>query len=181
MTAITVIRVALVVELTLPTRTLEEGVGYSPVLLGRALAEQVDSWVQRAGLGYYPPLSQLRDRPGIDPDLLLLIGEMASQACEIGRYELRRRLASAFSSVRVDDVRSLCYTMPKARPAQSDGRSRLARHYAPDTVRAELTVSSLEHTGRGLDGMARLAAQKTTRWLRDHFERFEVCDARLLG
>jgi len=181
MGGITVVRVALVVELSLPAETLEEGVGYSAELLGRALAEQVDRRVREEGLGYYPPLDQLRDRPGIDPDLLVLIDEIAAQACEISQYQLRRRLANAFSNVQVDDVRSLCYTMPRARPSQSDGRTRLGAHYAPDQVRAELTVSSLERVGATLEGMDRLAGQKAVRWLKEHFDRFELRDARLLA
>lgn len=130
------------VTLRIADPVVETNVGYLPWVLGENLAGQVDAWVMENGLGYYPALAFFRDRPdAVDPALLALLDEVARFCVEYSRRELARRLRSAFAVVDVRDARCTAYTLPHVRPSRDAAPANLARHYAPDSVKADLVLT----------------------------------------
>ncbi len=178
-TPLEILRYRATLTVTIPESVVEANVGYLPWVLGENLAGQVDAWVMEQRLGYYPALDYFRERAAIvDPALLLLVDEVARYCVTLAEREIRRRLSRAFSRVQVEQVRSTAFAMPHVRPARSGAPADLARHYAPNRIRAELTVSSIRKGE--YEGADRLVRQQIARWLKDAFEQVELGDMRPL-
>lgn len=122
--------------------------GFDPLTIGENLAEQIDDYVRSGELSYYPPLDFFRERPdAVDPALLALLDELAGFSAYYGRHELRRRPLPIFAAAQVTQLSVQAYAMPRIRRRQRDRLTALACHYAPDTLRAELLLSSPRSRG----------------------------------
>lgn len=176
---IEVFTVAASLTLSVPEEIVEQSMGYLPWVLGENLAGQVDAFVMEQALGYYPALDYFRDRPeAVDPALLILIDEIASFCATYARSELRRRLARAFSSVKIEQAQCTAYTMPRVRPSRSGAPAELALHFTPATLKMELLLSSIQ---KGcFDGLEQLSLEKLVRWGREPFDCFQVNGSKIL-
>ncbi|MGM0592921.1 MAG: hypothetical protein ACQETD_00155 [Pseudomonadota bacterium] len=176
---IEVVTVAANLTVTVPETVVEANVGYLPWVLGENLAGQVDPWVMEQGLGYYPALDFFRDQPeAADPALLQLIDEIATFCAAYARRELRRRLSRAFSSVQVEQVQCIAYTMPRVRPSRSGSPAALAAHYTPNRLKIELLLSSIQKGA--FEGIETLTLNKLMRFGREPFEAFQINGSRLV-
>ena len=178
MTQLSVVRVALSLTLRLSAELLERHFVSSPRVLGERLAEEVNAYVEREGLGYYPPLEYFRSHAGIDSEVLEIIEETGWVVCRLAREVITTQLRPVFSRIEIQQIQPRAHTMPRVRVNQSNALAALARHYSPDAVRLTLIVSSLEKNGTP-EGIERLAERKIWHWLQEHFDAIEVSGARL--
>lgn len=174
-----VVEVALTVEVATSPEPFRLRFGLSPMELGERLADQVMEQARLRRLGYFPPLEFFIHQEGVDQGLLRMAEEMGRFACQWVGGEARNRVAHAFSRLEIRHLHTTAFTMPAVRPGRADSRAALAAHYAPDTVRVELRVATLEKGEPA--GLDRLAARKVVRWLGEGFERVTVPVARLVG
>lgn len=179
-TELRIARVALGAIVRVPEEVVEHNVGYIPSVLGTNLAEQVSEYVRGGQINYFPALDFFRERPeAVDPALLGLADEVASFCVNFANREFRRRLSRAFSNVQVQQAQSTAYALPRVRRQQREALAALARHYAPNGVKVELVLSSIEK--QPVEGVEKLAARKVAGWTRAAFADFELLPARRLG
>lgn len=173
-----VLRFAVVLTANVPDGVVEANTGYVPWVLGENLGGQVDAWVMEQGLGYYPAMDFFRDRPAaVDPALLLLIDEVSTWCTAYAEREIRRRLSRAFSNVQVTQVRATAFGLPHVRPSRDGAPAALASHYAPNRLKAELLLGSIQ---KGEADVEPLIRRQLNQWLRGPFEQLEIGSLRQL-
>ncbi len=173
MNTLSVAKVALSLRLRIHPNTFERFLPASPVRVGEELAELVDDMARQDRLGYYPALEYFRDREGFDGDLLDAVEHIAWVATSLVREEVQLKLRPLFSSVRIEGIQCLAFTLPTVRPGQANALQRLAMHYTPDAVKLDLTLSLLrKDTPR--EGLEKFAAHVVERWLKDSFATFDI-------
>jgi len=177
MSRISIVKVSMNVMVTVPSTVLEEGVGCLPQELGVQLAQQVYDYSEREGLGYFPPLVYCSEHKVVDPELLSLHQRVAGYACQFAAREVRIKVTPVFSNLRIEQVQSTAYAMPHMRVGHGDAKELLARHFAPDQVKMELVVSSLQRAE--FDGIEQLSAKKVRRWLERAFDAVDVAGAHI--
>jgi len=187
--------VALTVRLRLSEEVLANYLPASPQVVGEELAEAVQGLVREQKLGYFPALEYFRAEPGMDEGLLDAVDHIAWLATSLVRDEVRRRLRPVFASVRFSALQALAFTLPPVRPGQPQAFERLARHYTPDTVKADLLLDLVQKgpppmpseagdaAAGGTDGdpgsdLGPLAGQMVRRWLAPCFAELEITAAR---
>jgi hypothetical protein len=173
-------RVALGITVTVPEDLIELNMGYLPWVLGDSLAAQVSQEVAERRIGYFPAIDFFRENcQTVDPALIALIDEVGQFSIDFTRRELRRRLSRVFSNVQIAQAQCLAYTLPRVRPSQPQALTELGRHFAPDKVRLDLVLSTIQKapSEEPLD----LTLRKVNHWGRDPFACFEVNGTRLLG
>jgi hypothetical protein len=173
------VTVAVHLTVTLPADALERRAASAAVVVGAALAEAVDDYVRREGLGYYPALGYFREVGGMDESLLDAAAGLAWLATELAQEELKRRLRQVFSRVEVDAVQPVAFTLPAVRPGQKGALERLARHYTPDTLKVGLLLTSLQKHAATL-GMEQSVRRTLWRWLRERFAAMDIASARVV-
>ena len=172
-------RVEVGLLVSIPETVVEANLGYLPWLLGENLAGMVDGYVMEQGLGYFPALDFFRNHPEVvDPNLLLLIDEVARYCVEYTQGELRRRLTHAFSHVQVEHPQCTAFSMPRVRPSQPQSPQALAEHYSPNRVKLVLILSSIQR--RPIEAIDELALHKVSRNARGAFDDFKLLQARVL-
>lgn len=172
---------ALTLEVQLPEQIFARHLPASPYVVGTALAEQVLDYAQRERLGYFPALDFFRELAGaVDGELLEAADHIAWFACTQARGEVQRKLRPVFSSLSVQSIQSLAFTMPGVRPSQPNARRDLARHYTPDSAKLVLLVSAFQKTAQE-EAMAKWASHLAYRWLKDSFARVEVTSAQAIA
>lgn len=189
MTRLHMATVALTVRLRLSEEAMASYLSASPQVVGEELAQAVQAVVRAQKLGYFPALEYFRAEPGIDDALLDAVDHIAWLATTVVRDEVRRRLRPVFASVRFSALQTLAFTLPPVRPGQPRALERLAQHYTPDTVKADLLLDLVQRgappaeatgEGTGEDGLGHLAAQMVTRWLEPCFAELEITASRTL-
>ncbi|MFP5507229.1 MAG: hypothetical protein ACLGH6_13620 [Gammaproteobacteria bacterium] len=173
-------RAALTLVVQLPEQIFTRHLPASPQVVGEALAEQVIAYAQREHLGYYPALDYFKDHAGaVDGDLLDAADHIAWFACNQARAEIQRKLRPVFSSLSVQSIQSLAFTMPGVRPNQPNARHELARHYTPDRAKLVLLVNAFQKSAQE-EAMAKWASHLAYRWLKDSFANIQVTSAQAL-
>lgn len=173
MNTVKVAKVALSLRLRIHPNTFERFLPASPVRVGEELAELVDQYARKQKLGYYPALEFFRDIENFDSELLDAVDHISWVATSLVREEVQLKLRPLFSSVRIEGIQSLAYTMPAVRPGQANVSQRLAMHYTPDAVKLDLTLSLLrKDTPR--EGLEKFAAHVVERWLKDSFATLDI-------
>ena len=172
--------VALAARMRIPPHVFDRYLPASPVRVGEELAEAVQAWVRENRLGYYPALEYFRDREDFDKDLLDAADHIAWVATSIVREEIQTKLRPVFSSVRFDALQCLAFTLPPVRPGQANAAQRLARHYTPDHVKVDLSLSLLRRE-QPREGLERFASHVVCRWLKPAFLSLEVTAARMVS
>ncbi len=180
MPAIEIMRVSLTLTVDITMEQLQQEMGELVTAIGPNLARQVDAYVKKESLGYYPPLDFFSSQAGIDPNLLSASEHVASMVCDLVRYKMKTRLREPFSNTRFEKFQSLAYSMPRVLPSDPDAINKLARHYSPNRVRVILSTSSIEKAGGNRQGYEKLVVHKAYRWLEDKFDAVEISDARIL-
>lgn len=173
-------RAALTLVVQLPEHVFARHLPASPYVVGAALADQVLAYVQQERLGYFPALDVFREHIGaVDGELLEAADHIAWFACTQARGEVQRKLRPVFSSLSVQSVQSMAFTMPGVRPNQPNFRGELARHYTPDSAKLVLLVNAFQKSAQD-QVMAKWASHLAHRWLKDSFARVEVTSAQAL-
>jgi hypothetical protein len=176
---VVITRVALTLRIVVPPSYLRRHLGTLAASLGTDLAMAVGAATREQRLGYFPALDYFVDQPGVNPVLLATATNLARMVRDHVRQEVQHHLAAFFSQVIIRRITSPAYTLPRVSPQQADALEALARHYFPDSVRLDLVVSLVER-GPALENPEQAATRRALWNLRDHFERVEVTDARVL-
>ena len=180
MPSVEIVRVSMSLSVQVAEDTLTEQMGELVLALGPNLAEQVNAYVRRERLGYYPALEYFnRQGEAIDADLLSAAEHVAWLVGEFVRRQIKTRLREPFSNVRFEKTQPVSFSLPRVRPSDRNALESLARHYSPYTVRLNMTLSSVERVGGNREGYERLARHKVMRWLEDGFQTVKIHDARL--
>jgi len=173
------VTVAAHLVLRVSPEVLERQSAASPAAVGAELAEAVDGYARREGLGYFPALSYFKEVGGVDATLLEAADHLAWLAGELVQEEVRRRLRQVFSRVEVESLQPVAFTMPPVRPSQGDALAQLTRHYTPDTLKLGLLLTSLQKQTVPL-GMEQFVRRTLWRWLRERFAAMDIASARLV-
>lgn len=179
MNAPAAVAVDLAVEVSVPCQLLEERVGYSPTILGEHMALQVIDYVRDQQLGYFPPFDYLENNPSIDPDLLILMQELASFSSHYAKRTTRQSLSAEFASVRVRNVFSPFFAMPKIRVHAANAVAELSQHYSPNQVRVEVILISMNEVRLGSVEIEQNCKECARQALKPHFERVQIAYAHL--
>lgn len=180
MSTVEIMRVSLTLTIDLSMDQLQQEMGELVTAIGPNLARQVEAYVRKEKLGYYPALDFFNDRVGIDPNLLSASEHIASMVCDLVRYKMKIQLREPFSNTQFEKFQSLAYSMPRVLPSDPDATDKLTRHYSPNRVRVTLSTSSIEKSGSNKEGYQKLVVHKAYRWLEDKFDAVEISDARIL-
>ena len=192
MSGIRIVRVQIGLEVQLPEDFLERQFGEICFVTPPNLALQVERYVRKEHLGYYPALDFFKDKDQVDPTLLSTALHLYSLVSDAVEQEISRRLRPAFSNVYCEAIQCHALSLPRARPPSSHPASArvtqegvpipneaLVAHYRPDHFRLDLDVASVVRNPPQADEQDRRQAdanvekqtrQKVLRWLRNHFE-----------
>lgn len=161
----------------LPEHVFARHLPASPLVVGMALAEQVERHIQTERLGYYPALDYFKEHTGaVDQELLEAADHIAWFTCSQVRGEIERKLRPIFASLKFLSIQSQAFTMPAVRPHQPNAQQELIRHYTPDRVKLVLETSSFQKSAQQ-DSNAKWASHLAYRWLKESFEQIEVTSA----
>ncbi len=161
----------------LPVHVFARHLPASPQVVGEALAEQIDRYVQAEHLGYYPALDYFKEHTGaVDRELQETADHIAWFACSQVRGEIERKLRPVFASLTFQSIQSQAFTMPSVRPHQPNAQQDLARHYTPDRVKLVLQTNSIQKSAQQ-DSVAKWASHLAYRWLKESFESIEITSA----
>ena len=149
MTVIATRSLVLTLNIGVNSEDLERHLAASPRVVGAELAQQVDDYVKRQQLGYYPALAYFKDHGDIDPDLLNAEDEIAWFLTNFMQGEVKRLLRRQFIELRFESVLATAFSLPGVRPSQDRASEKLAQHYTVDTVRMliEATTAGKSATG----------------------------------
>jgi hypothetical protein len=177
--SVRVVHIALSLRLTVGADVLRRRVGDLAERLGATLAERVQAAVAQDGIGYFPALDYFAGHGGVETPLLDDARRVASAACDYALDTVPSRLWGIFSSVKLEHIQALAFTLPRVTPQQPDAPAVLAAHYSPDTVRLDIVLGAVQK-GAPKDGYARAVARRVIWNLRERFARVEVTDARVV-
>lgn len=176
-----VTKVAISVLVAVKIEDLDSHSAAASRVVGNALAKQVADYEKELRLGYYPALEFFQQSSGaVDVGLLDAADNQAWYATRLVREEVRKRLRPIFSSLRIDAMQNLLYTMPKVRPGKASSLDKLAEHFTPNMVRLELTAQIINQNDKEMD-LKRYSSHLVHRWLKEHFESIEVTNCRQLA
>ena len=180
MCSVPVTRVALTALMKVPDAALENALAATPSVVGAELARQINEYVQKEGLGYYPALEYFETVDGaIDPDLFEAAQGISWFVLNVARSEVLHRLRSMFAHVEMKDIRLVAYTMPTIRPYQLNALHDLARHYTPDVVKVVLQLASLG-AQEPLEDCEQMAQQAVQQGLKGHFDGVTVTSTQVI-
>jgi hypothetical protein len=167
------IKTAVTMLIKIPQEALENSLAASPFIVGEELARQINEYVKKENLGYYPALDFFANNDVVEQDLLDTAQGIAWVVAELIRSELRSRLRATFSHVDIEDEQSMAFTMPTIRINQPNALLDLARHYTPNITKVSLIISTIERKPE-IDGLEKLVEHKVLRCLEPHFEQVKV-------
>lgn len=111
--------------------------------LASTLADEVMRYERERRLEYYPALSEILTDLNSEAGAVMQRG--ASALAAKVSAEIKARLTSVFSMVRVVSLRNLMYNLPPVSVGQSDARAALSAHYEPSRLRVGARVSQIRY------------------------------------
>ena len=172
-------RISLSLVAQLPEHIFERHLAASPYIVGEELTAQVTRYVRENQLGYYPALDFFQAQGGLEEELLEAAEGISWFSANIVREEIQRKLRPVFSSITFKAQQCVAFTMPTIRPNNINAYNELLTHYTPDTIKANIEVTSLQKQDKG-ELMSRWATNTCYRWLKDSFDLFEVTSTQVV-
>lgn len=186
MAGLHIARISMLLRIKVPKQSLQENLPAPIDRFGEQVAKQVMDYDSEHRLGYFPALGffgqnneQCKDQRGVDAYLLSAAQQIAEVAITHTRKEVLKALLPVFSSVHIESVNVMAFTLPAIRPGNNHAFEKLAAHYTPDTIQFELQVTIIQkHQSVGSleQGVEKIVRQ----WLTDKFEHVEITAIRLL-
>ena len=168
MTSLHSCSVVLTLNLGIDSKDLERHLVASPRVVGAELAMQIDDYVNRNGLGYYPALAYFKDiggaQSGIEAELIQAQDEIAWFVTNWMEGEVKRLLRRQFVKLRFESVRAIAFNMPTVRPRHSHAVEQLARHFTVDRVRMLIEATS---AGKLASGDPKIVAESSAERARE--------------
>ncbi len=174
-------KILVIINVQLKEKDLQRYLPCSANVIGKTLADIADQYADENRTGYYPAIDFFKTRDDVDPDLITSAEQVAWLVSKLAREAVQSKLRPIFSSVQIQSIQTLAFSLPKIRPNQSDAIAQLAKHYTPDTVKIELILTMMRRDSEAEDGRAEPYARKMMfRWLTSEFETLELVNSKAL-
>ena len=172
-------KVLIIIDVQLKAETLQQYLPCSANIIGSTLADIADEYQKKNKTGYYPAIDFFKTLDTVDPDLIASAEQVSWLVSKLARETVQSKLRPVFSSVTLQSIQTLAFSLPKVRPNKSDAVEQLSRHYTPDTVKMELVLTMMRRDSEADDDRAEPYARKMMfRWLESEFERIEVTNSK---
>ena len=174
-------KVLIIIDVQLKAETLQQYLPCSANIIGRTLADIADEYQKKNKTGYYPAIDFFKTLDTVDPDLIASAEQVSWLVSKLARETVQSKLRPIFSSVTLQSIQTLAFSLPKVRPNKTDAVEQLSRHYTPDTVKMELVLTMMRRDSEADDGRAEPYARKMMfRWLESAFELVTITSSRAL-
>ncbi len=174
-------KVLIIIDVQLKADQLQQYLPCSVNIIGRTLAAIADEYEKENKTGYYPAIDFFKKLDSVDPDLIASAEQVAWLVAKLARETIQLKLRPIFSSVQIQSIQTLAFSLPKIRPNKADAIDQLAKHYTPDSVKIELVLTMMRRDSESEDNRAVLYARKMMfRWLESEFEMIEVTSSKSL-
>jgi len=174
-------KVLIGLEVQLSEKSFNRYLPSSVSVIGKALADVALAFEKENKTGYFPAIDFLKTQEAVDKGLIESAEQVAWLSSKLARENIQKQLQAIFSSVHFQTVQTVAFSMPKARPNQSDVMAQLLAHYTPDTLKIELVLTMMRRDSDKDDGRAEPYARKMMfRWLESVFETVKVTNSKTL-
>ena len=174
-------KVLIIIDVQLKAETLQQYLPCSANIIGRTLADIADEYEKKNKTGYYPAIDFFKTLDTVDPDLITSAEQVSWLVSKLAREIVQSKLRPIFSSVTLQSIQTLAFSLPKVRPNKSDAVEQLSKHYTPDTVKMELVLTMMRRDREVDDDRAEPYARKMMfRWLESAFELVTITSSRAL-
>ena len=168
-------KVLVILDVQLKAEVLQQYLPCSAAIIGKALADIAEEYVDKHKTGYYPAIDFFKTLDEVDPDLIASAEQLTWLVSKLARETIQKKLRPIFSSVHFQSVQTLAFALPKVRPNKPEAVIQLARHYTPDTVKLELVLTMMRRDSEAEDNRAETYARKMMyRWLESEFEQLTI-------
>ena len=175
-------KVLVIVDVQLKSSSLQQYLPCSASIIGKTLAGIADEYITENKTGYYPAIDFFKTLDRVDPELINSVEQVSWLVSKLARETIQSKLRPIFSSVQIQSVQTLAFSLPKIRPNEVDAVERLAEHYTPDTVKLELVLTMMRRDSEVEDGRAEPYARKMIfRWLESEFEFVNIASSKALS
>ena len=172
-------KVLIIIDVQLKAETLQQYLPCSANIIGRTLADIADEYQKKNKTGYYPAIDFFKTLDTVDPDLIASAEQVSWLVSKLARETVQSKLRPIFSSVTLQSIQTLAFSLPKVRPNKTDAVEQLSRHYTPDTVKMELVLTMMRRDSEADDDRAEPYARKMMfRWLESAFELVTITSSR---
>ncbi|NOZ38156.1 MAG: hypothetical protein GXP11_08865 [Gammaproteobacteria bacterium] len=131
-------KIALSIDLKIAHGIIEEHIAASPYVVGVELARQIDHYVRKQKLGYYPALDYFHGKDIIDSDLYNTAESIAWLLENLTQQTLQTHLRPLLSELQFDSTHVQIFILPHVRPGQNNAIHSLTAHLTPDHLRVSL-------------------------------------------
>ena len=174
--------VVLTLKLGIDSENLERHLAASPRVVGAELAAQINDYVNRQRLGYYPALAYFKDlaeqQQGIEPELLKAQDEIAWFVTNWMEGEVKRLLRRQFAQLRFESVQATAFSLPNVRPRHNNALEKLAQHLTINQVRMLIEATSVGKLASGTpEAVAAASAERARETLRQLFPKLQTAAA----
>lgn len=160
-----------IAEVTLKTETLQQYLPCSADIIGKTLASIAVDYELENKTSYYPAIDFFKTLDEVDPDLIVSAEQVSWLVSKLAREIIQLKLRPIFSSVQIQSIQNMAFSLPKVRPNKTDAVEQLAKHYTPDTIKVELLLTMIRRDSEANDDRAEPYARKMMfRWLGSEFE-----------
>ena len=172
-------KVLIIIDVQLKAETLQQYLPCSANIIGSTLADIADEYQKKNKTGYYPAIDFFKTLDTVDPDLIASAEQVSWLVSKLARETVQSKLRPVFSSVTLQSIQTLAFSLPKVRPNKTDAVEQLSRHYTPDTVKMELVLTMMRRDSEADDDRAEPYARKMIfRWLESAFELVTITSSR---
>jgi hypothetical protein len=174
-------KVLIIIDVQLKAETLQQYLPCSANIIGKTLADIADEYEKKNKTGYYPAIDFFKTLDTVDPDLITSAEQVSWLVSKLAREIVQSKLRPIFSSVTLQSIQTLAFSLPKVRPNKTDAVEQLSKHYTPDTVKMELVLTMMRRDSEVDDDRAEPYARKMMfRWLESAFELVTITSSRAL-
>ena len=174
-------KVLIIIDVQLKAETLQQYLPCSADIIGKTLADIADEYQRNNKTGYYPAIDFFKTLDTVDPDLITSAEQLSWLVSKLARETVQSKLRPIFSSVTLQSIQTLAFSLPKVRPNKADAVEQLSKHYTPDTVKIELVLTMMRRDSEADDDRAEPYARKMMfRWLESAFEIVTITSSRAL-
>ena len=174
-------KVLIIIDVQLKAETLQQYLPCSANIIGRTLADIADEYQKKNKTGYYPAIDFFKTLDTVDPDLIASAEQVSWLVSKLARETVQSKLRPIFSSVTLQSIQTLAFSLPKVRPNKTDAVEQLSKHYTPDTVKMELVLTMMRRDSEVDDDRAEPYARKMMfRWLESAFEIVTITSSRAM-
>jgi hypothetical protein len=174
-------KVLIIIDVQLKAETLQQYLPCSANIIGKTLADIADEYQKENKTGYFPAIDFFKTLDTVDPDLITSAEQVSWLVSKLARETVQSKLRPIFSSVTLQSIQTLAFSLPKVRPNKADAVEQLSKHYTPDTVKMELVLTMMRRDSEVDDDRAEPYARKMMfRWLEAEFELVTIASSRAL-